>query len=110
MDTTWLMIIGMLVITFSIRYSFFAWPSLRFSPAIRQALHYVPIAVLTAIVVPAMLMPGGNDLDVSFDNAYLLGGIATIILAAATRHLLVTIAGGLVIFFLLRWALGQLGV
>lgn len=108
MDTAWPLIVGMLVITFTIRYSFFAWPNLRFPPAIRQALHYVPIAVLTAIIAPAMLMPSGR-VDFSFDNAYLLGGLATIVLAATTRHLLATIAGGLLAFFLLRWALGQLG-
>ena len=64
--------------------------------------------MLTAIIAPAMLMPSGR-VDFSFDNAYLLGGLATIVLAATTRHLLATIAGGMLAFFLLRWGLGQLG-
>ncbi len=36
---TWLLILGMLAITFVIRYSFFAWPNLRFPRAIEQGLH-----------------------------------------------------------------------
>ena len=106
---TWLLILGMLTITFATRYSLFAWPDLRFPPLVRQGLHYVPGAVLTAIVVPAMLMPEG-ELALRLDNAYLLAGMFTIALTAVTRNLLATIVGGLAVFFLLRWALGQLPI
>ena len=104
----WLLILSMTAITFVIRYSLFAWPNLRFPPLVRQALHYVPIAVLSAIVVPVMLMPDGKGLQLHVENAYLLGGLAAIAIAALTRNLLATIGGGLLAFFLLRWALGQL--
>lgn len=106
----WLLILGMLAITFSIRYSLFAFPNLRFPPVIRQGLHYVPTAVLTAIVVPGMLLPDGRHWQLSLDNAYLLAGLATIAIAALSRHLLATIGGGLLVFFILRWALGQLPI
>ena len=106
----WLLILGMAAITFTIRYSLFAWPNLRFPPLVRQALHYVPSAVLSAIVVPVMLMPDGKGLQLGLDNAYLLAGLAAIGIAAFTRNLLATIAGGLLAFFLLRWVLGQLPV
>ncbi|MEK1904654.1 MAG: AzlD domain-containing protein [Pseudomonas sp.] len=104
----WILILGMLAITFATRYSLFAFPDLRFPPLVRQGLHYVPTAVLTAIVVPGMLFPDGQHLALSLDNAYLLAGLATIAIAAVTRHLLATIGGGLLVFFLLRWVLGQL--
>lgn len=103
----WLMILGMLAITFATRYSFFAWPNLRFPRLIEQALHYVPVSVLTAIVVPGMLMPEGEWL-LAWDNAYLLAGLLAILVAAWSRNLLATIAIGLVSFFLLRWTFGQL--
>ncbi|WP_421684004.1 AzlD domain-containing protein [Stutzerimonas urumqiensis] len=106
---TWLLILGMLVITFLTRYSFFAWPRLRFPHLVEQGLHYVPVAVLTAIVVPGMLMPTGQW-ALRWDNAYLLAGVLAIVIAALTRHLLATIAGGLAAFFLLRWAFGQLPI
>jgi len=106
---TWLLIFGMLAITFVIRYSFFAWPDLRFPRVIEQGLHYVPVAVLTAIVVPGMLRPAG-EWALHWHNAYLLGGLLAILIAAVTRNLLATIAGGLLGFFVLRWAFGQLPV
>ncbi len=102
------LILGMALITFAIRYSLFAWPHLRFPPVVRQGLQYVPIAVLSAIVVPGMLMPDGQQLAVRLDNVHLLAGLATILIAAWSRHLLATIGGGLLVFFLLRWQFGQL--
>lgn len=104
----WWMIVGMLAITFATRYSFFAFPNLRFPPLIERGLHYVPTAVLTAIIVPGMLLPDGQHWQLSVDNAYLVAGLVTIVIAAITRHLLATIGGGLLVFFALRAALGQL--
>lgn len=70
----------------------------------------MPTAVLTAIVVPGMLMPDGEHLALALDNAYLLGGLGCILIAALTRHLLATILGGLLLFFALRAYLGQLPI
>lgn len=106
--TYWWLILGMAAITFLMRYSLFAWPNLRFPPLVRQGLHYVPTAVLTAIVVPGMLLPDGAHWQLSLDNAYLLAGIMSIGIAAISRNLLATIGGGLLVFFLLRWAMGQM--
>ncbi|WP_282368650.1 AzlD domain-containing protein [Pseudomonas sp. PS02290] len=106
--TYWWLILGMAAITFLMRYSLFAWPNLRFPPLVRQSLHYVPTAVLTAIVVPGMLLPDGAHWQLSLDNAYLLAGIVSIGIAAFSRNLLATIGGGLLVFFLLRWAMGQM--
>lgn len=104
---TWLLIFGMLAITFLTRYAFFAWPNLRFPRLVEQGLHYVPVAVLTAIVVPGMLLPEG-EWALHWRNAHLLAGVLAIAIAVLTRNLLATIAGGLLCFFLLRWAFGQL--
>lgn len=106
--TYWWLILGMAAITFLMRYSLFAWPNLRFPPVVRQGLHYVPTAVLTAIVVPGMLLPDGAHWRLSLDNAYLLAGVVSIGIAAISRNLLATIGGGLLVFFLLRWAMGQM--
>ncbi len=69
----------------------------------------MPVAVLTAIVVPGMLLPDGQW-ALNWDNAYLLAGLLAIAIAAVSRNLLATIAGGLLSFFALRWALGQLPI
>lgn len=106
----WMLILGMLAITFAIRFCLFAFPALRFPPLVRQALHYVPTTVLSATVLPGMLLPDGQNFSIALDNAYLLAGLLTIAIAALTRHLLATITAGLLGFFLLRWLLGQLPV
>lgn len=106
----WWLIFGMTAITFVLRYSLFAWPNLSFPPLVRQGLHYVPTAVLTAIVVPGMLLPDGEHWALNLSNAYLLAGLAAIAIAALTRHLLATIGGGMLVFFLLRWMMGQLPI
>lgn len=100
------LILGMTVITFSIRYALFAvGHRVRFNPLLSRALSYVPVAVLTAIVMPAMLMPDG-DWQLSLDNAYLFGGLVAILIAARWRNLLATIAGGMLAFVLWRWLSG----
>ena len=107
---TWLLIAGMTAITFAIRFSLFAFPDLRFPPLVQQALHYVPTTVLTAIVVPGMLLPDGSHWALALNNAYLWAGLAAIAIAAVSRNLMATIGGGLLAFFLLRWSFGQLPI
>ena len=97
---------GMALITFSIRYGLFAvGHRVRFNPLVSRALTYVPVAVLTAIIAPAMLLPGDGSWQLSWQNAYLIGGIAAILIAALSRNLLATIFGGMLVFFLWRWLL-----
>lgn len=101
------LVLGMAIITFAIRYTLFAvGHRVRFNPLVARALTYVPVAVLSAIVVPVMLMPDGQGLQLSLDNDYLVGGIAAIIIAARWRNLLATIAGGILCFFLWRFIYG----
>ena len=100
----WVLVGGMAFITFAIRYTLFAvGHRVRFSPWLSQALTYVPVAVLTAIIVPAMFMPDGQALQLSLDNAYLVAGLVAMAIAAKWRNLLATIAAGMAFFFLWRW-------
>ena len=101
------LVLGMAIITFAIRYTLFAvGHRVRFNPLVARALTYVPVAVLPAIVVPVMLMPDGQGLQLSLDNDYLVGGIAAIVIAARWRNLLATIVGGILCFFLWRFFYG----
>ncbi|MEM9214862.1 MAG: AzlD domain-containing protein [Cyanobacteria bacterium P01_F01_bin.150] len=94
-----LLIIGMAIATFSIRYVIFgAGSHITLSPALLKALKYVPPVVLTAIVVPEVLIREGA-LDVSIMNARLVGAIATVIVATTSRNLLLTIGLGMAVFF-----------
>jgi branched-subunit amino acid transport protein len=70
-----------------------------------RLLRYVPPVVLTAIVVPAVLIPDGHHLHLTWDNPRLLGAIAAILLGLWRKNLLLTISGGMVVFGLGQWLL-----
>lgn len=101
-----LLISGMALVTFAIRYSMFAMSGrIRLSQPLLNALRYVPPVVLTAIVVPAVLMPSGDTLDLGFANARLVGAIAAFTTGWFTRNLLLTIVIGMVTFLVWQWVI-----
>lgn len=92
-------IIGMALVTFLIRYPVLAiFSRVQLPDVVVRALRYVPVAVLTAIIVPEMVLREGT-LDLSLDNAYFIGGIAAVLIAWRTKQLLPTIGLGLLFFF-----------
>lgn len=100
------LILGMFAVTFGVRYASLALVGKTQLPEnLLRALRYVPVAVLTAITVPEMFIRDGS-LTVSYTNPYLVGGIVAIAISWYTRNLLITIAGGLAVFFAYRWLLG----
>jgi branched-subunit amino acid transport protein len=103
----WLLIASMALVTFAIRYSLLAFSGrIRLSPPLVRALGYVPPVVLTAIVVPAVVFPDGEALALSWQNARLVGAIASVILALSSKNLLLTIAGGMAVFWAWQWLVG----
>jgi len=68
----------------------------------RRALHYVPPAVLSAIILPELLLRDGN-LDLTFTNTRLLAGVIAIVTAWFTRNTLITILVGMAALLLLQW-------
>ncbi len=95
-----LLISGMALVTFAIRYSMFGASSrIKLSPALLNALRYVPPVVLTAIVVPEVLLSEGT-LQISYLNARLVGAIAAIVVSRLTQNLLLTIVLGMATFFI----------
>lgn len=102
-----LLIAGMAVVTFGIRYSMFAVAGkVEFPAGLVNALKYVPPAVLTAIVVPAVLMPGGEKLDLSYTNAYLVGALVAGVVGWTSKNLLLTIVVGMAVFLGWQWFVG----
>ena len=95
----WLLIIGMITVTFSPRYLPIALAGrFRIHPLLRRALEFVPIAVLTSIISQTSLIHDG-ELDLAFDNAYLYGLIAAILMAWISKHTFKTILVGLLVYF-----------
>jgi branched-subunit amino acid transport protein len=104
----WQLIVAMALVTFATRYSLIAVSSrVKLPSVVVSALQYVPPAVLTAIVVPAVLFPGGK-LALGWGNARLVGAIATVLIAFWKQNLLLTIGGGIGIFLAYQFLLARL--
>ncbi len=94
-----ILIAGMMAVTFGIRYVLFALADrIRMAPWIEASLKFIPPAVLTAITLPAVLLPKG-EWHLSFSNPYLVAALVTTAAGIRTRNLLATIAVGLGAFF-----------
>src|ERR1044072_3571846 len=98
----WLvMLIGGLI-TFGMRFSFiFLFGKFHIPETIRKALHYVPPAVLSAIIFPELFLRNGA-LDLSLENTPLLAGLFAILVAWFSKNTLITIIAGTLALFLLK--------
>jgi branched-subunit amino acid transport protein len=103
---TWIVIAAVSIAVFLLRASFilFADPH-RFPHAFRQALTFVPPAVLAAIVAPGLLMPQGV-FDATAANPRWIAGLVALAVAARTRNPLAPVAAGLPALWLLQWVMG----
>jgi branched-subunit amino acid transport protein len=100
----WLALAGLL--TFATRLSFIALLG-RFEPPplVFRALRLVPPAVLSAILVPELVLRQGAA-DLSFSNLRLLAGLVAVGVALWTRNVLATVVAGMVVLWLLQAAMG----
>lgn len=103
-----LLVFGMMLVTFGVRYPVLALVGrVNLPDAVLRALKYVPPAVLTAIIFPATFMPGG-EARFSLDNAYIIGFLTAVGVSWRTRSLLWTITLGMAAFFLWRALTGAM--
>ena len=102
-DTTlWLTILGAGLCTWLLRLSFIElWQWMSVPPLLDRALRYVPPAVLAALVVPALVRSGGA-IDLSPDNLRLMAGIVAAVVAWFSRNVLLTLAVGMGVLWLLE--------
>ena len=107
MTTTalWLTILAIGVLTFGIRLSFIALTDrIALPPFALRVLRFVPVAVLTAIIVPELVLPSGT-LDLSLNNARLIAGALAVVVAWRTRNVALTLVVGMVALWLLQFVL-----
>jgi branched-subunit amino acid transport protein len=96
----WVVLAAGGAITFATRLSFIAAEGRFAVPRwFRAMLPYVPVATLTAIIVPELARPGGAW-DLSPRNPRLVAGCAAIAISALSKNVLLTIAGGFVVLWL----------
>jgi branched-subunit amino acid transport protein len=100
--TIWLVMLAAGIITYLIRLSLIATVS-RYAipPRLRQALRFVPPAVLSAIISPELFRHAGY-LDLSLGNERLLAGLAAVLVAWRTRSVVWTLLAGMAALYLFR--------
>ena len=102
MNSFWLTMLIVGVLTFGIRLSFILildrWET---PPLLKRSLRFVPVAVLTAIIVPELIMRGGKP-DITFANLRLIAGIVAILVAWKTKSIIWTIIAGMGVLLALQ--------
>ena len=98
--------IGMALIALACR-SFFVLPKqdLPMPNWLREGLHYAPIAALSAVVVPELVMTKGHLVD-TWRDARIFGALAGLAFYAWRRSLFWTIVCGTDVMLALRFSLG----
>jgi len=101
----WIIMIVTGLLTFWMRFVMFSGLTPRTLPrSLEDALDFVPIAVLTAIIVPAVVFTDGNTLAIA-DNTRLPAAIIATVVALLTRSVVMTIIAGL----MASWTLPFIG-
>lgn len=99
----WMVMITCGLLTFATRFVMFSDIAPRQLPDwLRDALGFVPIAVLTAIIVPAVIIAPEGGIEIT-GNARLPAAIMAVTAALVTRSVLATIATGLTALWCLEW-------
>ena len=99
----WFVMIACGLFTFATRFVMFSDIAPRQLPGwLQDALGFVPVAVLTAIIVPAVIIAPEGGLALA-GNARFPAALVAVTVALVTRSVLATIASGLGALWLLDW-------
>jgi branched-subunit amino acid transport protein len=99
----WLVLLLGGLLTFGLRFSFiYLLGRFEIPETARRALRFVPPAVLTAIVVPELLVHSGR-MNLSLMNFRLLAGVVAVLVAWRTKNTLLTILVGMGMLVLLEF-------
>lgn len=100
------MIAGMMLVTFTPRYGVLALLGrVEMPKPLFKALRFVPVAVLSAIIAPDLLL-NENGLYIAPQNSFLVAGIIAAFVSWRTKNLLLTIVVGMAAFLLWRALVG----
>ena len=108
MSATQILLVFVLIgfATYAIRFSFFLFSDRLVLPeVIKNGLQYIPAAVLTALIIPALARHEGA-LQISWQNPRLIAGLLAIGVAYKTRNVLLTLAFGMIILWILQFWMG----
>jgi len=99
----WLVMLVGGLITFGMRFSLiYLFGRFQVPETMRRALHYVPPAVLSAIIFPELFLRD-DVLTISSDNIRLLAGLVATLVAWYSKNILLTILAGMIALFLFQF-------
>jgi branched-subunit amino acid transport protein len=102
----WIIMVIAGLLTFGTRLSFiFLLDRIKVPDWFRRGLRFVPVAVLSAIILPELTSPNGT-LFLSWRNPQLLAGLVAVLVAWKTKNVLLTILAGLAALVVFQLALG----
>ena len=91
------------IFTFGTRFVMLnGWASNALPNWLAEALKFVPISVLTAIVIPAVLIDPVNGQIAIIGNTRFVAAIVATAIALLTHNVIVTISSGLGVLWLLQ--------
>jgi branched-subunit amino acid transport protein len=101
-------VIGMLAVTYLARLiPMLVLSRMEIPEGFRRWLQFVPVAVLSALLVPNILLQNGG-LALRLDNTYLLAAVPTLIVAARFKNIFLTVLCGIICLMIIRFAFGIL--
>ncbi len=104
----WLTIAVAGLLTFATRLSFiYLLGRMTAPPWFLRALRYVPVAVLSALIVPDTLTWHGA-VNLSWRNPQIWAAAVAILVALRVKNVLVIIGAGMVALLLFQWLLASL--
>jgi len=99
----WLVFVLGGLLTFGMRFSFvYLLGRFEVPETMRRALRFVPPSVLTALVVPDLVIRSGQ-MDFSITNFRLVAGVVAVLVAWKTKNTLLTIVVGILALLLLEF-------
>ena len=100
----WLVMIVGGIFTFGTRFVLLSgWVAHGLPRWLIDALAFVPIAVLTAILVPAVLIDPATQQIIVIGNKRIVAAVVATIIALLTRNVIATISSGLATLWFVQW-------
>ena len=100
----WLVMIVGGIFTFGTRFVMLSgWVAHGLPRWLIDALAFVPIAVLTAILVPAVLIDPATQQILVIGNKRIVAAVVATIIALLTRNVIATISSGLATLWFVQW-------
>jgi branched-subunit amino acid transport protein len=97
----WLLIVLLGGITFLERSAFFLGSRVVLSPRLQRGLRFLPAALLTALLMPSLVLSGAPPTP-GMSSRLIAGGIAAVV-AWRTRRVLLTVVVGMSVLWSLQW-------